>query len=1573
MMKKKTLLSLLCLFFVLTETINAQRVLIDIGGDPNYGGTLTTSPSLNGNFWNNMTDAREGLRLANAVTTTNVPSGINIEVVSRVDGTYNVSSLGIGNGNTVGIVGDYPASATTDHALVHSSATTGRWRVSGLNINNTYTIKFWGARSNTTATRAIEIKRYDETAWQTYNATANTNYTNAISFTFTAKSQMDFDIRTKAGSDFSAINVLDISIGGSTPAPLPVNQPPVAIVSADTTLQLPTDSLLLKGCLSYDPENALLKYKWSKISGPAAFSLPNDSLCSVKAKNLVAGFYKFELTVSDTGGLKAKDTLSVTVSNLPPPSNLSPVANAGADTTIQIPADSVQLRGCSSYDPENATLRYKWVKIAGPSSLFPTNDSVCSVKVKNMLAGLHRFELTVTDPGGLIGKDTVSVAVNAAVTTNWPPPVTALCNLPYKIVVVGSSTAYGTGSDPIDSSWVRKYKAYMLQQGQQVTLVNLATPGLTSWDVSPTGTYTPYPFTIDTARNITKALTYQPDAIILSLPSNDVGRGVPVDSIHRNYARIVALADAQHIPVWVTTTQPRNGLSASEQTLQMELRDWINTTYGNKAVDFWSTVANADGTINPFYSFGDGVHLNNYGHHVLFTRMVQENLWDSVCLRRGTNFPPMAKAGNDTTIIGNSASFNLNGTKSFDPEGGTLGFSWRLITTQGCSLSNSTSANPLFSASTIGTFMVELTVQDAAGLAGRDSILIRVVASNISPIANAGSDQVLTLPNHVATLNGSASSDPDGTIATYRWKTLTGIGSVTISDTTTVQTVIDFSSAGVYTFELKVIDNGGAISRDTVRVTVNSALNTAPVARAGADQVLTLPNHIANLNGSSSSDPDGSIITYRWRTIGGAGSSLIADSTAIQTQVDFSVAGVYNFELKVTDNAGAISRDTVAIIVNSALNTPPIAKAGTDQFLTLPNHIANLTGSGSSDPDGSITTYRWKSLSGTGSVIISDSTAVQTVADFSAAGVYTFELKVIDNGGAISRDTVVVTVNSALNSPPIAKAGTDQFLTLPNHIANLSGSASSDPDGTITTYRWRKVSGTGSVVISDSTTIQTAVDFSSAGVYNFELKVTDNAGAISRDTVSVTVSPAANTPPIAKAGADQFITLPNHIANLNGSTSSDPDGTITTYRWRRISGPGTVIISDSTTAQTSLDFSVAGLYTIELKVIDNAGAIARDSVNITINASSNQSPVANAGADKIITLPASSVLLDGRSSSDPEAAQLGFQWQLVSGPSGSQVLNPGRDTTTVNFVNAGNYTFRLTVTDGAGLSATDDINVIVQAASTTTAKKILVNIYGGVNPYTDPQWNNWDMAATASSSKFKYSDGSLSNVNASITSTGVIADNGVGYAPASTACPPQVLRYNSANTSIRTLNIMGLNSNQFYSFEFYASRANTGNSTVVSMGNSLDTISTSNNVNDYAKFINVRADASGKVSVDLSRIGTWNYLAGFQVTEQAATMLAREGWQSKLLENNLESGQDEVSFYPNPARDFVTVNLPGSMKGKYLIELSDATGIIVQKTIGSKIPGVNTANINIRNLNKGVYFLNLTYGNKASTHKIIKL
>jgi hypothetical protein len=195
--------------------------------------------------------------------------------------------------------------------------------------------------------------------------------------------------------------------------------------------------------------------------------------------------------------------------------------------------------------------------------------------------------------------------------------------------------------------------------------------------------------------------------------------------------------------------------------------------------------------------------------------------------------------------------------------------------------------------------------------------------------------------------------------------------------------------------------------------------NKPPIANAGPNQVITLPTDSVSLDGSSSSDPDGSISNCLWSKISGPASFIITNPPAIKTVVKNLAAGVYQFELKVTDNKGSSAKDSVQVIVIDPAhpNRSPVANAGPDQTITLLVSTINLDGSASFDPDNNITAYTWTKISGPSSFNIVNANAVQTQVTNLAQGTYQFEVKVTDAGMLFSKDTMQVTVSITQPDP----------------------------------------------------------------------------------------------------------------------------------------------------------------------------------------------------------------------------------------------------------------------------------------------------------------------------------------------------------------------------------------------------------------------------------------------------------------------------------------------------------------------------------------------------------------------------
>ena len=176
------------------------------------------------------------------------------------------------------------------------------------------------------------------------------------------------------------------------------------------------------------------------------------------------------------------------------------------------------------------------------------------------------------------------------------------------------------------------------------------------------------------------------------------------------------------------------------------------------------------------------------------------------------------------------------------------------------------------------------------------------------------------------TLNGTASSDPDGTIASYAWTQTAGTPTVTLTSGTTSQPTFPaptVAAAATLTFSLVVTDNRGATSpAATVIVTVNPDLNVAPTANAGTNQTVT-SGVTVTLNGSASYDPDGSIASYAWTQTAGTPAVTLANGVTAQPTFvapTVAAASTLTFSLVVTDNLGATSpAATVSVTVNPAV------------------------------------------------------------------------------------------------------------------------------------------------------------------------------------------------------------------------------------------------------------------------------------------------------------------------------------------------------------------------------------------------------------------------------------------------------------------------------------------------------------------------------------------------------------------------------------------------------------------------------------------------------------------------------
>jgi gliding motility-associated-like protein len=1018
----------------------------------------------------------------------------------------------------------------------------------------------------------------------------------------------------------------------------------------DLALNLPTNSTNITGTATTET-GSITSYTWTLVSGPTG-TLTNTNTPTVTLTNLIAGIYTFRLTASN-GTEIAYDDVKVTVTS----ANQAPVANAGNDVILTLPTNSVNLIGAGS-DVDGSIASYAWAKVSGPTATM-TGQTTATLSLSALLQGTYVFSLTVKDNVGATSSDQVTVTVNAAIVNQLPTAnagADKIINLP-----TNATNLTGSGSDPDGT-----IATYLWEKvsGPTVTISN---PGSTTVSLSALleGTYS-FRLTVKDDKGATA--TDQ----------------VTVTVIAANQSPIA------NAGVDIILTQP---------TSTTNIIGSANDPDGSIAVHSWAQVgvtpqvATFTNASNPTATVSNLMAPGVYTFRLTVTDDDGSTGFDDVKVTVNAapvNVIPVANAGADKSIIlpNNSVIFTGTGT---DSDGSITGYNWIKVSGPTATLTNQSTPSLTASDLVAGSYIFRLTVTDNQTATNFDevSLIVQPAPVNLTPVASAGGDIVLTLPANSTTLTGSG-NDSDGIIASYLWTKVSG-PTATLTGDATASLDLTNLVAGSYVFQLVVTDDKGASDTDDVLVTVNAA-NVPPTANAGGDISITLPIEATSITGSGA-DSDGTIASYLWSEVSSPTTPTLTDETTpILSVSGLSVAGTYIFRLTVTDDDGDTGTDDVKVIVNAAANQAPTANAGANKIITLPTNTANFTGT-AADTDGTIASYAWTQTGGPAIITLTNANSpTLTVGDIAIDGTYTFTLTVFDNSGASGFDEVTLQVNPAIiKIPPTVSAGGNQSITLPLNSLTLTGSGS-DTDGSIAIYKWTLVSGP-TATLTNANTPDLSLSNLIEGNYTFRLTVTDNDGLTAFAQVSVTVLPAAvNQPPVANAGADLILTLPVDNTTLFGS-GSDADGTVITYDWVMLSSL-TATLTNTTSANLSLSGLAQGIHTFQLTVTDEKGATATDNVTVTVNAiATNQAPIANAGANKTIKIPTNALILKG-TGSDADGTVVSYAWVKVSGPTVTLGVLNQANLSLSNLV-PGIYVFRLEVTDDDGATATDDVKVTV--------------------------------------------------------------------------------------------------------------------------------------------------------------------------------------------------------------------------------------------------------------------------------------
>ncbi|XP_064028456.1 dyslexia-associated protein KIAA0319-like protein homolog [Pogoniulus pusillus] len=462
-------------------------------------------------------------------------------------------------------------------------------------------------------------------------------------------------------------------------------------------------------------------------------------------------------------------------------------------------------------------------------------------------------------------------------------------------------------------------------------------------------------------------------------------------------------------------------------------------------------------------------------------------------------------------------------------------------------------------------------------------------------VVSAGDSVEVTLPKNEVQLNAFVLPEPPPrTTYSYEWELITHpkdySGEMEGKHSQTLK--LSKLTVGLYEFKV-VVDGENARGEGYVNVTVNPKprVNRPPVAVVSPQfQEISLPTISTVIDGSQSTDDD-KIVSYHWEELRGPlREEKVSSDTPILTLTNL-VPGNYTFSLTVVDSDGASNSTTANLTVNKAVDYPPVANAGPNQVITLPQNSITLYGNQSTD-DHSIVSYEWL-LSPNSKGKVMEMQGVRTpVLQLSAMqeGDYTYQLIVTDSAGHQSTAEVTVIVQPENNKPPKADAGPDKELTLPVDSTTLDGSKSSD-DQKIVSFLWQKTRGPDGVKLENANSSIATVTGLQVGTYEFTLTVKDERNLQSQSSVNVIVKEEINKPPVAKIAGNVVITLPANTAELDGSKSSDDKG-IVSYLWTRDEGSpaaGEVLNNSDHHPVLLLSNLVEGTYTFHLRVTDAKG------------------------------------------------------------------------------------------------------------------------------------------------------------------------------------------------------------------------------------------------------------------------------------------------------------------------------------------------------------------------------------------------
>lgn len=525
--------------------------------------------------------------------------------------------------------------------------------------------------------------------------------------------------------------------------------------------------------------------------------------------------------------------------------------------------------------------------------------------------------------------------------------------------------------------------------------------------------------------------------------------------------------------------------------------------------------------------------------------------------------------------------------------------------------------NPTHRENVGGTMMsiYEWLLQYKRGVAGGGGVP--------APIANAGSDQTIVLPTSSVTLTGQGLPATNHTIIRYAWTQVSGPNTANIASPTISTSVVNGLIQGAYVIRLTVTDDLNQTGFDDIQITVASAAgpNVGPTVTIRADTTINFPTTSVTL-WATATDPEGKpfkrLFWSKLKVPGAAkaaivhqGSSTTQGAAASDTAHRFAtLAGDFYILHGAVDSNYNLGKGGTNIYQGVGTNYPNTFPAGPER--PSPVDSINVTKALSYKPKAHVLNYPSNEYDHmrTDQIMWAER-EVATEDQTDGVSFFTTGTQPRSQYDQATQNKLKITNDSIANAfgthfmdlwTPFVVPGTTLYQSQYDGNDGVHGNnnfhaqAAKIEEATNILQDY----AVSSSVITSAGSLSTTVTNLGPGVHKFMFSAFDTFGLADCKIVTITVVGSGNSNPTSNAGIDQTIQLAKDSVTVNGSNSVDPDGTITTYSWSKISGPGSFNIISPSSVSTKIKSLVQGVYTFRLTVTDNLGAVGTDDIVVTV-------------------------------------------------------------------------------------------------------------------------------------------------------------------------------------------------------------------------------------------------------------------------------------------------------------------------------------------------------------------------------------